>query len=273
MRWSSKLRLGVRSLFRSSQVERELDEELRYHLEHLVDDYVAAGLSPSDARYRALREMGGIDQRKEECRDARGLQLVDGLRQDVTYALRALRKSPGFSTVAILSLAIGIGANTTIFTFVNGVLLRPLPFQGSDRLVVLHEHKLDSAEPLAIHPVNYVEWRARAHSFEALALVQTPPLNVTGSNGAEQISRILTTSELFQVFRVNPVLGRGFTAEDTRPGSNQIVVLGYGFWQRWFGGDPGIIGHQLAVPDGSLTIVGVAPRGFRIGLSEPDAFT
>ncbi len=273
MRWSSKLRLGVRSLFRSSQVERELDEELRYHLEHLVDDYVAAGLSPSEARYRALREMGGIDQRKEECRDARGLQLVDSLRQDVTYALRALRKSPGFSTVAILSLAIGIGANTTIFTFVNGVLLRPLPYQGSDRLVVLHEHKLDSAEPLAIHPVNYVEWRARAHSFEALALVQTPPLNVTGSNGAEQISRILTTSELFQVFRVNPVLGRGFTAEDTRPGSNQIVVLGYGFWQRWFGGDPSIIGRQLAVPDGSLTIVGVAPPGFRIGLTEPDAFT
>jgi len=213
-------------------VERELDEELRYHLERLVDDHVAAGLPRSEARYQALREMGGIDQRKEECRDARGLALVDGFRQDVRYALRALRKSPGFSTVAILSLAIGIGANTTIFTFVSAVLLRPLPYPGSDRLVVLHEHKLDSGEPLNVHPVNFVEWRARARSFEALALVQTPPLNVMGRNGAEQIVRILTTSELFQVFKVDPVLGRGFTVEETRPGNDQVVILGYGFWQR-----------------------------------------
>jgi len=207
------------------------------------------------------------------CRDARGLALVDSLRQDVTYALRALRKSPGFSTVAILSLAIGIGANTTIFTFVNAVLLRPLPYPDSDRLVVLQEHKIDSGEPLAVHPANFMEWRARARSFDALALVQTPPLNVMGSNGAEQISRILTTSELFHVFKVSPVLGRGFTEEETRPGSNQVVILGYGFWQRWFGGDPAILGRQLTLPDGSLTVVGVAPPGFRIGLTEPDAFT
>ncbi len=273
MRWTSKLRLRARSLFQRGRVERELDEELRYHLERLVDDKVAAGLSPSEARYEALREMGGIDQRKEECRDARGLALVDSLRQDATYALRALRKSPGFSTVAIFSLALGIGANTTIFTFVNAVLLRPLPYPGSDRLVVLHEHELASGEPLSVHPVNFVEWRARARSFEALALVQTPPLNVTGSNGAEQIGRMLTTSELFQVFRVNPVLGRGFTEEETRPGRDQVVILGHGFWRRWFGGDPGVLGRQLAVSDGSLTIVGVAPPGFRIGLTEPDAFT
>jgi predicted permease len=273
MRWTSKLRLRVLSLFRSERVERELDEELRYHLERLIDDHLAAGLSPSEARYRALQEMGGIDQRKEECRDARGLALVDSLRQDVTYSLRALRKSPGFSTVAILSLAIGIGANTTIFTFVNAVLLRPLPYPDSDRMVVLQERKLDSGEQLNVHPANFVEWRARARSFEALALVQTPPLNVMGSHGAEQIGRVLTTSELFRVFKVSPVLGRGFTEEETRPGSHQVVILGYGFWQRWFGGDPRVLGRQLALPDGSLTVVGVAPLGFRIGLTEPDAFT
>jgi putative ABC transport system permease protein len=274
MRWTTKLRLRVRSLLRSGQVERELDEELQYHLAHLVDDYVAAGMSPADARYQALREMGAIEQRKEECRDARGLALVDSLRQDVTYARRALRKSPGFSTVAILSLAIGIGANTTIFTFVNAVLLRPLPYPGSDRLVILHEHQLNStAEPLNVHPVSFVEWRNRARSFETLALVQSPPLNIIGSNGAELINRMLTTSELFQVFGLRPVLGRGFTEDETRPGSHQVVILGHGFWQRWFGGDPGVLGRQLATPDGSLTIIGVAPAGFRIALTEPEAFT
>jgi putative ABC transport system permease protein len=127
---------------------------------------------------------------------------------------------------------------------------------------------------LNVHPVNFVEWRSRAHSFEALALVQTPPLNVMGSNGAEQIGRILTTAELFRVFKISPVLGRAFTEEETRPGSSQVVIIGYGFWQRWFAGDPGVLGRQLEVPAGSpLTIVGVAPLGFRIGLTEPDAFT
>jgi len=273
MRSIQKLRLRLRSLFRSSQVERELDEELQYHLQHLIDDYVAAGLSLTDARYRALREMGAIDQRKEECRDARGLALIDSLRQDVTYAVRSLRKTPGFSAVAILSLAIGIGANTTIFSFVNAVLLTPLPYPHSDRLVVLHEHQVNSAELMNVHPVNFVEWRSRAHSFEALALVQAPPLNVIGSDGAEQITRLLTTSELFQVFGVAPVLGRGITAEDTLPENHNIVVLGHSFWQRRFGGDPSVLGRQLAVQDGSLTIVGVAPPAFRIGLMEPDAFT
>jgi putative ABC transport system permease protein len=273
MRWTRKLRLRVRSLLRRAKVERELEEEFQYHLEHLIDDHVAAGMSPAEARYKALREMGAIDQRKEECRDARGLTLIDSLRQDVTYALRALRRTPAFSIVAMASLAIGIGANTTIFTFVNAVLLRPLPYPGSDRLVVLHEHLVDSSEPLSVHPVNFVAWRARARSFESLVLVQAPPLNVIGSSGPEQIVRLLTTSELFRVFGVGPVLGRGFTDEETRPGRHNVVILGHGFWQRWFGGDRGVVGRQLVVQDGSLTIIGVASPGFRIGSTEPDAFT
>jgi len=273
MRWATQLRLRVRSLLRPGQVEQELDEELRYHLEHTAEDHVARGLSAEEARYAALREMGPIEPRKEECRDARGLALIDSIRQDCGYALRSLRKSPGFSTVAILSLAIGIGANTTIFTFVNAVLLRPLPYPGSDRIVILRERALASEGTVSVHPANFIEWRSRAHAFDALALVQTPPLNVVGSTGAEQINRVQTTSELFRVFGVAPILGRGFTEEETRPGQHDVVILGHGFWLRSFAGDPGVLGRQLPLPDGSLTIVGVAPPGLRIGLTEPDAYT
>jgi predicted permease len=198
--------------------------------------------------------------------------IMDSLRQDVTYALRALRKSPGFSAVAILSLAIGIGANTTIFTFVNAVLLEPLPYPASHRLVTLSEHTLDSSAPLSVHPAMFAAWRARARSFDALVLTQSPPLNVMGPDGAEQLSRLQTTGELFRVFGVSPALGRNFADDELRPRGAPVVILGYGFWQRRFGSDP-VLGRQLPLPDGSLTIVGVAPPGFRIGVVEPEVFT
>jgi predicted permease len=273
VRWVNKCRLRLRSLLRSGRVEQELTEEFRYHVERTTDEYVASGLSPSDARAQALRDMGRLDQRKEECRDASGLTMVHGFRQDVIYAWRGLRRSPGFSAVAILSLAVGIGATTAIFTFVSVVFLRPLPHPASERLVVLHEHERTSSDPMSVHPANFVEWHARARSFDALALVQAPPLNVMGPSGAEQISRLTTTEDIFTVFGVSPVMGRGFSANDTRPGSEQVVVLGHGFWQRWFGGDPGVLGRQLPVQDGSLTIIGVAPPGFRVETMEPDAVT
>ena len=267
------LRLRLRSVFSRHRVEQELDDELRYHRQRLEDEFQARGLSARDAYYAALREMGATEQCKEQCRDVRGLALVDSLRQDVVYARRALGKSPAFTAVAILSLALGIGANTTIFTFVNAVLLRPLPFPDSGRIVTLRERPLTSEETVNVHPVNFVAWQDRARSFDALALVQTPPLTVLSGQGAEQIPRALTTSELLRVFGVGPLLGRDFTDEDTRPGSADVVILGHGLWQRWFGGDPGVIGRQLAIREGPGTIVGIAPPGFRIGLMEPDVFT
>jgi putative ABC transport system permease protein len=272
MRWTTKLRLRLRSLLRRARVEEELDEELRFHVDRLTEEHIAGGMAADEARYAALREMGGLDQRKEECRDARGLALLDDLGQDVRYALRGLRKEPGFTTIAILSLALGIGANTTIFTFVNAVLLRPLPYPGSDRLVILREQPPGAEGTVSVHPLNFLEWQARAGSFEALALVQTIPVDVIGRDGAEQISEAQTTADLFRVFGVGPVLGRGFTAEEARPGTHEVVVLGHGFWLRWFGGDPAVLGRRLAVRDGSLTIIGVAPPGLRIGMAEPDAY-
>ena len=168
----------------------------------------------------------------------------------------------------------GFGANTTIFTLVNAILLRPLPYPAPERLVVLREQPLRSEGTVNVHPVNFVEWRARAGSFDAFALVQTVPLNVIGTSGAEQIGRVQTTSDLFRVFGLNPVLGRGFTDEESGPGRpGGVVILGHGFWQRWFGGDPGVLGKTLPVPDGSLTVVGVASPELRIGTIEPDVYT
>jgi predicted permease len=257
----------------SSRVEAELDEEMRYHLDRQIDVFRAQGMSRAEARFRALREFGGVDQRKEECRDARGLRLIESCVQDVRYALRALRRTPGFTAVALLSLTLGIGANTTIFTFVNAVLLRPLPFPHADRLVTVREQPLASDETVAVHPQNFLAWRARVRSFEAIAIAQRPPVNVLGRDGAEQVSGANVTPDLFRVFGLPPVAGREFTAADAMPGSEPVAILGYGFWQRRFGGRRTVVGQRLMVSDGSRTIVGIASPELKLGLTEPDVYT
>ncbi len=274
MRALRKLRLRLRSLIRSSKLEVELDEEMRYHLDRQVDLLRARGMSEHDARMEALREFGGLDQRKEECRDARGVQLVESCLQDAKYAVRGLARTPGFTAVALLSLALGIGANTTIFTFVNAILLRPLPFPHPERLVVLRERPLASDGTVSVHPQNFLEWRARASSFDAIALSQRPPVNVMGQDGtAEQVSGANVTPDLFRVFGLPPAVGRAFTANDGTAGSEPVAILGYSFWQRRFGGDRAVIGQRLQVSDGSRTIVGVASPDLKLGATEVDVYT
>jgi len=198
--------------------------------------------------------------------------LIDGVLRDLGYAIRSLLTSPAFTCVALLSLAIGIGVNATIFTFVDAVLLRPLPYPDSGLIAVLLEQPQGEAQPVAVHPANFLAWQARSRSFQSLALVQMPPLNVIGATGAEQVARVQTTADLFRVFGVQPVLGRAFTRDETGPGDHGVVILGHGFWMRRFGGDRSIVGKQLRVTDGSLTIVGVAPA-LRLGSMEPEVFT
>ena len=272
MRWLTRLRLQARALLRGVRVEEEMDEEIRYHLDRQIEVNLAAGMTPEDSRFAALREFGGLDQRREECRDARGVSLIESTFQDATYALRSLRKSPGFTTVAVLSLALGIGANTTIFSFVNAVLLRPLPYPESGRLVTLREQPSDSKGSVAVHPLNFLEWRSRSQSFESMALVQVIPTNLLGSEGAEQITVAQTTSGLFQSFGVTPAIGRAFAEAEARPDGPPVAVLSHAFWQRRFGGDPGVLGRRLELGDGYLTVIGVAPPGLRLGLMEPDAY-
>jgi hypothetical protein len=174
----------LRSLFRRGLVDRDLDDELRHHVDLLIEGYIEAGLSPDDARHRAAREMGALTSPIEACRDARGLTWFDDAVKDVRYAGRSLRGSAALTATIVAVLALGIGASTTIFAFANAVLLRPLPYPSPGRIVVLHERALDAPAPLNVHPQNFVEWRSRSGVFESLVLVQTPPLNVMGTEGS-----------------------------------------------------------------------------------------
>jgi predicted permease len=270
MRWITTLRLRLRSLFRRRAADRELDEELRYHLDRQIDELVARGMDAGAARAAALRDMGGVARRADECRDARGLAFLESFLQDARYGARALRRSPGFTAVAVLSLGLGVGANTTIFAFLNAVALRPLPYPGADRLVTFREAFKDGEGTVNVHPFNYLQWQAQARAFDALALLQTIPVNIAGADGAEQVSGMQTTAGLFDVFGVSPALGRFLRPEEIGPADLRLLVLGHRLWERSFDSDPAILGRQIVVANRPYTVIGVAPRGFRVGLVEPD---
>jgi putative ABC transport system permease protein len=201
--------------------------------------------------------------------------------QDVRYALGTLRKNPGFTTVATLSLGLGIGANTAIFTFVNAALLKPLPYTEADRIVALQQRPLRGTGTTPVHPRSFVPWRDRAQSFEALAIAQAVPVNTEGTDGAEQVPGLWTTPELFRVFAVPPFLGRTFAADEgfgraaargEVDSGNDVIVLSHGYWQRRFGSDAYIIGKTVPVYRGSAVVIGVMPAGFRVGSLDVDVY-
>src|SRR6266540_4851483 len=201
--------------------------------------------------------------------------------QDVRYALRTMRKSPGFTAVAVLSLALGIGANTAIFTFVNAALLKPLPYAHAERIVALLQHPLKGQGTTPVHPRSFVPWHDLARSFEALAIAQAIPINTQGVDGAEQVSGLWCNSELFRVFGVEPSFGRAFTDQEgfhlsavrgEAPGASSVVVLSHGYWQRRFGSDRSILGRTIAFGHGSAVVIGVMPAGFRVGTLNVDLY-
>jgi predicted permease len=272
MRWTSKLRLRLRSLFRTTRVDQELDEELQYHVDRLVDDYVAAGMSRDEARYAARREMGAIEQQKEECRDARGVALADDIRRDLTYALRTLRKSPGFAGVAILSLALGIGANTAIFTLWNGVLHSSLPgVREPGQLVMLSNPdergswtgRTDGARSWLTYG-EFEQMRDHVEAFSSVMASQSAlnswQVRIDGS-GWEEASGRFVSGGFFEVLGVRSAIGRVLTAEEDRTAAPH-VVLSYDYWQRRFGGQPDVLGKSLTIRKAALTVIGVAARGF-----------
>jgi predicted permease len=244
-------------------MEAEMDEELRSHFENHVDKLVASGLPRQEALRRARLEFGGYEQLKEECRDARGVSLLETILQDVRYALRMLHNSPGFTAVAILTLALGIGANTAIFSAIDFLLLRPLPYQDPARLVMVWENNSQHPNPHnTVSPPDFLDWQSRNSVFAGMADIIDERDNLTGNGLPQEVVVQLVSANFFSVLGVNPVMGAGFNVESGQAGHDRVVVLSYGFWKERYAGDPEIVGKKLVLNDHPQTIVGVAPRNF-----------
>src|SRR5216684_3202600 len=263
MRWLFKLPLRLRSLFRKSRLEQELTNELRFHLEKLIEEKVAKGITPEEARSAALRDLGGLEQIKEDCRDMRRVNLVQDLWQDLRYTARILRKSPAFTAVAVLTLAPSIGANTAIFSVVNAVLLRPLPFRNPDRLVMVWEDLSFMGFPQNTPaPANFVDWKSRNHVFEDMAAMHGDLMNLTGDGQPEEVEVKLVTANFFPLLGIRPIVGRAFRPEEDRPGAANVVLLNRGLWVRRYGANPHVIGKTILMNGEKYTVLGVLPPGF-----------
>src|SRR5215207_1806212 len=256
--WLRLLRARLRGLLRKRSVEREMEEELRFHLGMRAAENVRAGMAPEEAERAALRSFGQVSRVKEYCRDFKGGGLVETLLQDVKFGARTLLKNRGFTLVAVLTLAVGIGANTAIFSVVNAVLLRPLPYRDPARLVtVLH----DGWKPVA--PANFLDWREQGRSFESIAAAQSWSLTMTGRDRPEQLNVLQTSAEMFHVLGVDAALGRAYAAGEDQPGRGRVVVLSHRLWVRRFGGDRNVVGQQVTLDGESYTVVGVMPPDFQ----------
>jgi putative ABC transport system permease protein len=272
-RWFYTLPLRLRSLFRRTQVEHELDEELRYHIERQIEENIAKGMTPEEARYAALRAMGGVERRKEECRDTRRVRLIENLAQDLRYAIRTLFRNPVFSVVALLTLAIGIGSTTAIFSVVHALLLKPLPYPDSDRLVRLIVIQTPGPPgqsstggpqrvPGGASVRELAELRSRMRSVSTIGVYNVARMTMIGEGEASRLEGMVISASIWHALGAKPLLGRVFDATEDAPGADPVIVLSNRAWKRFFQGDQGVIGRNIVLGDNPYTVIGVMPEEF-----------
>jgi len=250
-------------LVRRGSMERRLDAEMRFHVDMLTEQHIRAGRSPSDARRAALAAFGGLERFKDDARDEYRSRLVDELGQDIRYAVRVIRRNPGFGVAAALTFALGIGASTAIFSVVHGVLLRPLPYKDPDRLVVLWERQPGRGNDRNVVSVpNFEAWRSRARSFDGMAALVPLPATIGVAPNPEHVMGAEVSPGYFETLGVSPALGRTFASNEEQNGGADVIVLSDGFWRSHFGGDDQVIGRTLALDGRPHTIVGVMPSSF-----------
>jgi putative ABC transport system permease protein len=260
----------VRAFFGKGPMDRELDAEMQAHLELAVDDNMQAGMTEQEARRQALIRFGGVQQAREQHRAARGLPFLDVLLQDLRYTFRTLRRDRAFTIVAVLILGLGIGANVAIFSVVDTILLRPLPFQNPQRLVRLVDLTGKSGESSMTYSVDaYDQLRAQNHSYKDVAgyfaFSTADNMDLTGRGVPRPITGIMVTGNFFQTLGVRPALGRLFAPDELRLNGPSAVLLEYSFWKRQYAGDPGIVGKAIEIDKQPVTVVGVLPESFDFG--------
>jgi len=267
--------LRLRNLFRKNQLDRELQDELATHLELHIADNLRSGMTPEEARRQALLKLGGLEQTKESVRDQRTFPFLETFFQDARFALRMLRKNPAFTAIAILTLALGIGATTTIFTVANDFLLRSLPFSNADRIVMVKRYDSKLAQSGWADPPTFKYWQAQNHVFKEMAAWSeiTNQFNLTGPEGPERVSAKQVSSNFFQVLGVNPILGRTFSDAEDRPGGNPVAIIGHSLWITRFGGNAGILGKTITLDGKDYSVIGVLPAAFRFSTTPEDVWT
>ncbi|HEY8152217.1 MAG TPA: ABC transporter permease, partial [Vicinamibacteria bacterium] len=252
-------------LFRRRRLEAELDEELAHHLEALEAEHRARGLSAEDARLAAQRDMGGLLQAKEACRDQRRIPVAETLWRDLRFAARSLRRTPGVSAAIAATLAVAVGGTAAVFTVINSVLLKPLPYPDAERLVsIVHRRPSGSAaEEFPSAPYLYFTFREESRTLEGIGLWRMGSASVTGLERPERIQSLFVTAEVLPILGIQPVLGRRFSPPEDSPGAPATVILTHAYWQRRFGGDASIIGRGLVIDGDARDVIGVMPPAFR----------
>ena len=254
----TRFRSWTAATLRPSRMEREMDEEMRFHIEARAADLKSRGLRPQEALRQARLEFGGIETAKGDCRDAVGVSFLETLLQDVRHGVRAMVRTPVFTGIAVLVLALGIGANTAIFSVVDAVLLRPLAYRDSGRLVTI---LMNGDGPVSAG--NYVDWRDQSRSFTAMSAAEAWSPNLTGIDSPEHIPGLKVTHDLFPMLGIDPMLGRLFLPGEDKEGANREVILSYRLWQRRFSSDPNVLGKPIVLDGNAYLVIGVMPQGFQ----------
>ncbi len=268
MRWFNILRDRIRALRQREDVIEDIDREMRSHLALQVEANIKAGMSPQEAREQALRSFGNVNRAIDAAYDVKSGGVIETLLQDIRYGLRMLAKHKAFTSIAVVTLALGIGANTAIFSVVNELLLRPLHYRDAERIVTVWEVTPEGRHQNSTSRANYRSWRDQNKSFQYMAAFSDQRLNLTGTGDPEELSVQFVTPDFFKILGVDPLLGRTFLPEDDKADQSPVAVLGYGLWQRRFGGQASLVGEPITLNGLKYTVIGVMPQGFQFHIKQ-----